>query len=76
MFHIERDASKVALMALVDLMRSSGMALLDVQWCSEHLASLGAVDIPRNAYLARLTAALRKPSGEPLQSKKPDALSI
>lgn len=62
MFHIERDASKVALMALVDLMRSSGMILLDVQWCSEHLASLGAIDIPRNEYLARLAAALRKPS--------------
>ena len=70
MFHIERDASKVALMALVDLMRSSGMTLLDVQWCSEHLASLGAIAIPRSAYLARLAAALRKPSSEPLQRKK------
>ena len=59
MFHIQRDASKVALMALVDLMRSSGMTLLDVQWCSEHLASLGAIAIPRRAYLARLAAALR-----------------
>lgn len=60
MFHIARDASKVALMALVDLMRSSGMTLLDVQWCSEHLASLGAIDIPRNEYLALLAAALRR----------------
>ena len=59
MFHIERDASKVALMALVDLMRSSAMTLLDVQWCSEHLASLGAIAIPRSAYLVRLAAALR-----------------
>lgn len=58
MFHVKRDASKVALMALVDLMRSSGMTLLDVQWCSEHLASLGAIAIPRHAYLARLAAAL------------------
>jgi leucyl/phenylalanyl-tRNA---protein transferase len=57
MFHIERDASKVALMALVGLMRSSGMTLLDVQWCSEHLASLGAIAIPRTSYLARLSAA-------------------
>lgn len=57
MFQIERDASKVALMALVDLMRSSAMTLLDVQWCSEHLASLGAIAIPRSAYLARLAAA-------------------
>ena len=61
MFHIDRDASKVALMGLVDLMRSSGMTLLDVQWCSEHLASLGAVAITRKAYLARLAAALKKP---------------
>ena len=60
MFHTERDASKVALMALVDLMRSSKMTLLDVQWCSEHLASLGAIAIPRHEYLARLMAALRK----------------
>ena len=60
MFHVARDASKVALMALVDLMRSSEMTLLDVQWCSEHLASLGAIDIPRREYLARLAAALRK----------------
>jgi leucyl/phenylalanyl-tRNA--protein transferase len=62
MFHVARDASKVALMALVDRMLASGMTLLDVQWCSEHLASLGAVDIPRSAYLARLDAALRRPS--------------
>ena len=55
MFHIKRDASKVAVIALVDLMRSSAMTLLDVQWCSEHLASLGAVAIPRTAYLARLS---------------------
>jgi len=70
MFHIERDASKVALMALMDLMRSSGMTLLDVQWCSEHLASLGAIAIPRREYLARLAAALRKPSSQQFQRKK------
>jgi leucyl/phenylalanyl-tRNA--protein transferase len=69
MFHISRDASKVALMVLVDLMRSSGMTLLDVQWCSEHLASLGAIAIPRSAYLARLADALRRPTSERLQRK-------
>ena len=58
MFHVERDASKVALMALVDLMRSSGMTLLDVQWCSEHLASLGAIAISRREYLSRLAHAV------------------
>ena len=57
MFHLKRDASKVALMALVDLMRSSGLQLLDVQWCTEHLASLGAVAIPRDDYLERLADA-------------------
>ena len=57
MFHHQRDASKVALMALVDLMRDSGMTLLDVQWCTEHLASLGAIAIPREDYLARLADA-------------------
>jgi leucyl/phenylalanyl-tRNA--protein transferase len=58
MFHLKRDASKVALMALVDLMHTSGMKLLDVQWCTEHLASLGAVAIAREEYLARLAEAV------------------
>jgi leucyl/phenylalanyl-tRNA---protein transferase len=71
MFHLERDASKVALMALVDLMRSSGMTLLDVQWCSEHLASLGAIAIPRHAYLVRLADALRRPSTPRRQKHNP-----
>ena len=58
MFHVKRDASKVALMALVDLMRASGMPLLDVQWCTDHLASFGAIAIPRREYLARLADAV------------------
>jgi leucyl/phenylalanyl-tRNA--protein transferase len=58
MFHVKRDASKVALVALVDLMRTSGMPLLDVQWCTDHLASLGAVAIAREEYLARLADAV------------------
>ena len=58
MFHHQRDASKVALMALVDLMRASGMPLLDVQWRTEHLGLLGAIEIPRPDYLARLAEAL------------------
>jgi leucyl/phenylalanyl-tRNA--protein transferase len=57
MFHRSRDASKVALMALVDLMRTSGMSLLDVQWCTEHLMSLGATAIPRQDYFAKLADA-------------------
>jgi leucyl/phenylalanyl-tRNA--protein transferase len=58
MFHWQRDASKVALMALVDLMRGAGMTLLDAQWCTPHLASLGAVEISRADYLRRLADAL------------------
>jgi leucyl/phenylalanyl-tRNA--protein transferase len=58
MFHARRDASKVALMALVQLMRDTGMTLLDVQWCTEHLASLGAIEVPRAQYLTRLAVAL------------------
>ena len=41
MFHDSRDASKVALVALVDLLNRGGAQLLDVQWCTPHLASLG-----------------------------------
>jgi leucyl/phenylalanyl-tRNA--protein transferase len=65
MFHAQRDASKVALLALVDAMRSASSPehrLLDVQWCTPHLASLGAVEIPRLAYLDRLQTALRLPA--------------
>jgi leucyl/phenylalanyl-tRNA--protein transferase len=58
MFHLQRDASKVALMSLVELMRESGMTLLDVQWCTSHLESLGAIAISRDSYLTRLAAAL------------------
>jgi leucyl/phenylalanyl-tRNA--protein transferase len=58
MFHAQRDASKVALMALVELMRAGGMQLLDVQWCTEHLASLGSIEVPRQQYLALLAAAV------------------
>ena len=57
MFHRERDASKVALVALVDLLRSGGATLLDVQWSTDHLASLGVIEIPRRDYLVRLAAA-------------------
>ena len=58
MFHARRDASKVALMGLVQLMRDSGLTLLDVQWCTEHLASLGAIEVSRAQYLTRLADAL------------------
>jgi leucyl/phenylalanyl-tRNA---protein transferase len=58
MFYRQRDASKVALMALVDLMRTTGLTLLDVQWQTAHLASLGAIEVPRRHYLSLLADAL------------------
>jgi leucyl/phenylalanyl-tRNA--protein transferase len=64
MFHRARDASKVALVALVELLRSgpaADIALLDVQWCTEHLASLGATELPRREYLARVASATAAP---------------
>lgn len=62
MFHRSRDASKVALMGLVAALQSGGgERLLDVQWRTDHLASLGVVEIPRRDYLRRLPAALALP---------------
>ncbi|MGB2756914.1 MAG: leucyl/phenylalanyl-tRNA--protein transferase [Acidimicrobiia bacterium] len=61
MFHRERDASKVALVALVELLREGGDSsrrILDVQWATPHLETLGAVAIERSAYLDRLRDAL------------------
>lgn len=62
MFHRSRDASKVALVALVDHLRSIGVTLLDVQWLTPHLATLGAIEIPRPVYLSRLAEALTRPT--------------
>ncbi|MDP9387900.1 MAG: leucyl/phenylalanyl-tRNA--protein transferase [Actinomycetota bacterium] len=61
MFHRAADASKVALVALVRLLREGGSALLDVQWQTPHLASLGVVEISRAEYRRRLAAALELP---------------
>lgn len=62
MFHRVTDASKVALVALVRRLADCGGArLLDVQWRTDHLGSLGAVEIPRREYLRRLGAALELP---------------
>lgn len=60
MFHRERDASKVALVELVRLMTDDGVPgrLIDVQWCTPYLAGLGAVEVPRERYLALLGRAL------------------
>lgn len=61
MFHLATDASKVALVALVDWLVATGATLLDVQWLTPHLASLGAIEIRRDDYLTRLAAAVEQP---------------
>ena len=61
MFHYETDASKVALAALVARLNERGFVLLDTQFLTPHLSSLGAVEIPNRAYEARLSRALPLP---------------
>jgi leucyl/phenylalanyl-tRNA---protein transferase len=61
MFHRVRDASKVALVGLVEHLRVRGATLLDVQWLTPHLESLGAIEIPRADYLDRLAIAVAQP---------------
>jgi leucyl/phenylalanyl-tRNA--protein transferase len=61
MFHVRTDASKAAFLALVERLRATedaDLRVLDVQWLTPHLASLGAVEISRGAYRSRLAAAL------------------
>jgi leucyl/phenylalanyl-tRNA--protein transferase len=58
MFHRRTDASKAAVSHLVERLRACGFTLLDAQVPTPHLTSLGAVAIPRAAYLRRLQAAL------------------
>ena len=58
MFHRARDASKVALVHLLARLRTGGFRLLDAQFLTEHLASLGAIEIPREAFRLRLAEAL------------------
>jgi leucyl/phenylalanyl-tRNA--protein transferase len=61
MFHRVRDASKVALVHLMDRLRNRGYQLFDVQFLNDHTTSLGAVEVPRREYLARLREALAAP---------------
>lgn len=60
MFSLERDASKVALVELVRRLRARGFTLLDIQFMTPHLASFGAVELPRGEYLELLEEALAK----------------
>src|SRR5258708_6702212 len=60
MFHRETDASKVALVGLVERLRERGYSLLDTQFMTAHLASLGAVEIGAAEYMEMLRSAVRK----------------
>ena len=58
MFHLARDASKVALVHLVARLKAGGYRLLDTQFVTNHLRTFGAVEVPRPAYHKLLDAAL------------------
>ena len=64
MFHRQTDASKVALVRLVEILRAAGdpeRRLLDVQWATPHLKSLGAIEVTREEYHLLLEDALSLP---------------
>lgn len=61
MFHHARDASKVALVALVERLRERGFLLLDTQATTPHLLRFGCIEIPVDEYLKKLAVAIRKP---------------
>jgi leucyl/phenylalanyl-tRNA--protein transferase len=58
MFHRVPDASKAALVALVDHLRDRGFVLLDTQWVTDHLRQFGAIEVSRRRYLRLLDEAL------------------
>ena len=61
MFHRVTDASKIALVALVEHLRANKFALLDTQWNTPHLQQFGAIEIPRERYLKMLRRAVELP---------------
>ncbi|MHB8465196.1 MAG: leucyl/phenylalanyl-tRNA--protein transferase [Acidimicrobiales bacterium] len=67
MFYRTTDASKVALVGLVELLLDNGGALLDVQWQTDHLASLGAIEVTRDSYRTMLAEALERPLPAPFR---------
>lgn len=82
MFHRRTDASKVALVGLMDVLVADGVAgrLVDVQWLTPHLARLGATEVPRAAYLRMLERSLELPAppafdGPPAQPRALDQYS-
>jgi len=61
MFHRVTDASKIALVSLVEHLRARKFALLDTQWITPHLQQFGAIEIPRERYLKMLRRAIELP---------------
>jgi len=61
MFHRVTDASKLALVGLVEHLRANKFALLDTQWTTPHLQQFGAIEIPRERYLKMLRRAVELP---------------
>src|SRR6266705_1270209 len=61
MFHRVTDASKIALVALVERLRARKFILLDTQWVTPHLEQFGAIEIPRDHYLKLLRRAVKLP---------------
>lgn len=76
MFSRRTDASKIALAWCIDRLVAGGFALFDTQFLTPHLASLGAVEIPRAAYHRRLDAALRRKAQWYPPGYSPDAWSV
>jgi leucyl/phenylalanyl-tRNA--protein transferase len=61
MFSVETDASKVALVYLVAILRHNRFSLLDIQFITDHLRQFGAIEIPAAEYLQRLEEAIQRP---------------
>jgi len=76
MFSHRTDASKIALAYLVDHLWAGGYTLFDTQFITPHLASLGAVEIPRAAYRSRLATALTRTADFNFQDPVPTGYSI
>ncbi len=76
MFSTETDASKVALATLVAHLGRTGFELFDTQFVTEHLATLGAVEVTRAEYHKMLDAAMVEPAAEILSKPLPDPHSV
>ena len=76
MFSRERDASKIALAYLIDRLRVGGFQLFDTQFITDHLASLGAVEIDRETYRARLAEAVMRKADFFAQAGTPAAQEV